>query len=93
MPAIAGGGDDGRTEEADGAFHPLPSSSSSSSRLAQTNNRCQFVSEQHVIVAQWLLSVSSSSSGSTQFTLFRGRRMCLFVVVCFSLALLWVGWI
>lgn len=83
-PAIAAGGDDGRTEEADGAFHPLPSSSSSSSRLAQTNNRCQLVSERRVTAPQWLLSVSSGSSGSTHFTLFVWRKTCLFVVVGFS---------
>lgn len=87
--ATAAGGDDGRTEEADGAFHPLPSSSSSSSRLAQTNNRCQFVSEQRVMVEQWLLSVSSGSSGSTHFTVFVWRKAmsllsCVLVWPCFS---------
>lgn len=62
----------GGTAEADSGFHPPSSSSpsSSSSGPTQTNNPCQSVSERSVVGVQWLLSVSSSSSGSTQFALF-----------------------
>lgn len=75
-------GDDGRTVEFDGGFHPPPSSSSSSSWPTQTNNRCQIVSEQRVVSEQRLLSVSSSSSGCAQFTLFVWKKTDAFVCCC-----------
>lgn len=82
MVVGAGGGDDsGGTVEADSGFHPPSSSSPSSpsSGPTQTNNPCQSVSERRAVGAQWLLSVSSSSSGSTQFTVFVWRKTDLFV--------------
>ncbi|KAK2826810.1 hypothetical protein Q5P01_021024 [Channa striata] len=80
-----GGGDDsGGTVEADSGFHPPSSSSpsSSSSGPTQTNNPCQSVSERRVVGTQWLLSVSSSSSGSTQFTLFVWRETDVCLLSC-----------
>lgn len=67
---------------------PSPSSSSSSppsssSGPTQTNNRFQSVSARRVVAAQWLLSVSLSSSGSTRSPFVCGlEKTELFVCCC-----------